>query len=129
MSRSRRQIAEQHAALDDLQVDVQRALDAGGANAIEDGLRALSGALEAHFELEERAYYPDRSSIGSDFAERLDELEGEHQQLRAELDDLRTAVVEGDVPALRSLFSVFAVALATHEAQEEKVMADLAERD
>lgn len=129
LARSRMQIADQHAGLDGLQVEVQRALDEGDRASIEDAVRALSGALEAHFSLEERAYYPDRATIDAGLANRFDEFEGEHEQLRAELDDLRAAVVRGDMPALGGLFSIFAVALAQHEADEEKTMADLAERD
>jgi len=128
LHRSQRQIAEQHEALDRLQTDMQRALDEGALPAIRDALRALSGAAEAHFELEEHAYYPGRSGLSGTFVRRLDELEADHEQLRAELDDLRSALEREDVPNLRAAFSIFATALAEHEASEEKLMEQLAER-
>lgn len=129
LTRSRRQIEEQHAALDRLQVDLQHALDDGAPRGIEDALRALAGAVEAHFELEEHAYYPDPARLAPEPGSELRALEGEHEQLRAELDDLREALEREGVPALRAAFSIFATALAEHEAREEKLMARLAERD
>lgn len=128
LERSQRQIAEQHEALDRLQADVQRALEDGGLPAIQESLRALAGAVEAHFELEEHAYYPARSGLSPNFARRLAELESDHEHLRAELEDMRLALVNEGVPALRTAFSIFATAIAEHEAAEEKLMAQLSER-
>jgi hypothetical protein len=129
MQRSERQIAEQHSALDRLQVDLQRALEDGADRDVEAALRALEGAVVAHFELEEHAYYPDPAGLPADTAEALRALEGEHEQLRAELEDLRRAYEGEGLPALRTAFSIFATALAEHETREEKLMERLSHPD
>lgn len=129
IQRSERQIAEQHAALDRLQVDLQRALENGAERGVEEALRALEGAVVAHFELEEHAYYPDPEALPAGPAEALRALEGEHEQLRAELEDLRRAFEGEGLPALRTAFSIFATALAEHETREEKLMERLSHPD
>jgi len=124
--RSRRQIAEQHASLDRLQTDVQRSLEHGDADGIRSALRALTGSVEAHFELEEHAYYPAADQLSAGQAQTLEALLADHEHLRAELDDLEHALDHEDVPGLRTAYSIFATALADHETREEKLMEEVA---
>jgi len=122
LQRSQQKILEQHEHLDALQLDLRVALDAGDVAAAERTLGSFSGAVEAHFELEESAYFPEQSALPDDAAARFDGLMGDHETLRQRLAGLRERLAKEGVDALRASFDSFVSDLEDHEAREEKAM-------
>lgn len=128
LQRSQQKILEQHAHLDAQQLDVRVALADGDVVAAEHALRAFGGAVEAHFALEESAYYPETSALDADLAAILGELMTDHETMRDQIGELRRALQEGGLPALRDAFDAFISTLDDHETREEKTMELIASR-
>jgi hypothetical protein len=128
VQRSQQKILEQHANLDALQLDVQVALADGDRESVELALRAFSGAVEAHFDLEESAYFPERTHLADDLAAALDKLMDDHESLRERLRELRHTLDHDGIPALRGAYDPFISALDDHEAREEKAIELIASR-
>ena len=120
-ARSQRRISEQHLHLGQLESELQSALGRGDDDGTAHAFRQLAGAIDAHFELEERAYYPDPNG-DAELAATFEGLVGEHAELRGELERLREVLTEGNLHAFSSAFHAFSTALGEHEAEEEKAM-------
>jgi hypothetical protein len=128
LQRSQQKILEQHSNLDALQLDVQVALADGDRASVELALRSFSGAVEAHFDLEESAYFPERSHLADDLGAVLEKLIDDHESLREHLRELRHTLEHDGLPALRGSYDSFILALDDHEAREEKAMELIASR-
>lgn len=125
LARASNKIAEQHRELQNLEEDVRIAITDRDAIATESALVKLEGALEAHFELEERAYYPIADGLEEAMAARFGELRRDHQGLREDLGDLRDELKQQGLTGFMRSFSAFAHDLAGHEQREEALMREL----
>ena len=123
---SLQRIGEQHGKILALRRTVESAVSRGDADAIADGIQRLSGTVEAHFELEERAYYPPDVPMEDPVADTLLSFIDQHESLRTELQTLRSLVAARRFDDFKSAFDAFCSTLADHEAREEKVISDLA---
>ena len=129
LARASSRITEQHQALTRLEDEVRRAITEGDAARTGSALVQLEGTLEAHFELEERAYYPIADGLDAGTVERFRELRDEHQLLREGLGDLRDGLKQEGLGGLLRTFTTFAHDLAHHERREESLMEELSRDD
>jgi uncharacterized protein YidB (DUF937 family) len=129
LARASKRIAEQHLALTKLEEEVRGAITQGDAERTRSALVQLEGTLEAHFELEERAYYPLADGLDAGTAERFRELRDEHQLLREGLGDLRDGLKQEGLGGMLPAFTAFAHDLAHHERREESLMEGLSRND
>lgn len=129
LARASKRIAEQHLALTKLEEEVRRAITQGDAAQTGSALVQLEGTLEAHFELEERAYYPIADGLDAGTAERFLALRDEHELLREGLGELRDGLKQEGLGGLLRTFTAFARDLADHERREESLMEDLSRGD
>ena len=106
-------------------MEVRRAITEGDAEETGSALVQLEGTLEAHFELEERAYYPIADGLDARTAERFEQLRDDHQRLREGLGGLRDGLKQEGLTGFLRAFSAFAHDLADHERCEEALMAEL----
>jgi hemerythrin len=126
MDRSLQQIVSQHGNILSLRHGLERAVRRADMDAIERGLLQLSGAIEAHFELEEGAYYPPAVPVESAAGDTLLSLVDEHERLRTELRTLGSLLSDGREKDFGRALEAFSSALTDHEVREEKAMRDLA---
>jgi hypothetical protein len=125
MARERRVISAQHRQLDDFVVLLAAALDAADAPSARVAYERFASALDAHFALEERFYFPALHSLRPALAADLEALEAEHRALGEGLARLGQLADAGDCPASLALLERFAGELAEHEGREEGLLASL----
>ncbi|MGH0037195.1 MAG: hemerythrin domain-containing protein [Myxococcota bacterium] len=125
LERASSKITVQHRELSDLEDGVRMAITDRDEIRTESAFVKLEGALEAHFELEERAYYPSADDLDAATAARFRELRADHQQLREDLSDLRDGLKQDGLDGLLRGFTAFAHDLAHHEEREEVLMEEL----
>lgn len=126
MRRSLCQIVEQHGSILILRQALENAVRSGDADAAARCLQRLSGAVEAHFELEEGAYYPPAVPVEGGAADTLLSFIEEHERLRVELRTLHSLLDDARSEDFKRAFDAFSSALTDHEAREEKSMQELA---
>jgi iron-sulfur cluster repair protein YtfE (RIC family) len=125
LKRASIKIADQHREISHLEEGVRIAITDRDPVQTESALVKLEGALEAHFDLEERAYYPIADGLEADAIERFRALRQDHQQLREDLADLRDGLKQEGLGTFMRAFSAFAHDLADHEGREETLMEEL----
>jgi hypothetical protein len=125
MARERRVISAQHRQLDDFVVLLAAALDAGEARAARVAYERFASALAAHFELEERFYFPALRGLRPALGPELEALEGEHHSLGEHLARLGQLADAGDCAACATHLERLAGELAEHEGREEGLLASL----
>jgi hypothetical protein len=125
MARESRVISAQHRQLDDFVIVLAAALDADDAGAARVAYERFASALEAHFALEERFYFPALRGLRPALGSALEALEGEHQALGERLAGLGRLAEAGDCAACLGLLERFAGELAEHEGREEGLLASL----
>lgn len=121
-----RQILEQHRRLRGLFTDVREALQAGfGLEDARDALARLGEALDAHFEQEDRLYFPPIASLRPEHRARIAALAEEHTDFRERLAriarDLDSDARESSAQAFREFTADF----GDHEKSEQKLLAEL----
>lgn len=129
LKRASNKISEQHRELTLLEDRVREAITDRDEVATESALVKLEGALEAHFELEERAYYPVADRFDDATQERFRRLRDDHQTLRDDLGDLRDELKQSGLRAFLRAFTTFGHDLADHEQREEALMKELRHAD
>jgi iron-sulfur cluster repair protein YtfE (RIC family) len=119
--RAARQIAEQH---DNLQ-DIARALDGAiGERALprmKELMTRYSGALDAHFSLEERVFFPALHGLHPERGEELERLSQAHRSFEAVIDRLRRSLDSADLDGFGSGFRRMIADMDRHEQHEERL--------
>lgn len=121
----KRAIVEEHRRLDALFAEARAALGAGDGESSESALAALEAALAAHFEQEDRLYYPAVAALRPEHAPSLRAFASGHVRFLAQLGALARRVREGALAEGRSELEAFALAFASHEAAEEELLRSL----
>lgn len=122
------QIADQHRHLMALRGEVDVTLERGTRRDAGSALARFETALAAHFELEQRSFFPALHGLSRSRSAELEALEREHEGFLAELRALAADVERVDATASRAVFERQLAALRDHEQREERLVAQIAER-
>lgn len=118
-------IVAAHRSLDGLFETTRQSLEEGlGAPAI-DAFCRLREALEAHFEQEDRLYYPPIAALRPDARRFVQEFAASHEAFRAKFDEIGELLERSRFDEAGRVFEQFADTFALHEAAEEKLLAEL----
>jgi hypothetical protein len=125
VDREGRRISSQHRQLDLFYSLVAAALERGSRRELETAFGRFQDALESHFDLEDRLYFPALHGLRPRLDAELAQLVREHTGFRDTLHRLgelfRKSPLKQAVPAL----DAFVSALCLHEGREEKLLEDL----
>jgi hypothetical protein len=122
------QIADQHRHLMALRGEIAAALERGAALDVGNAFQRFEVALAAHFELEQRSFFPALHGLARSRTPELEALEREHAGFLAGLRALAADVGRVDAGATRAAFERQLAALRDHELREERLVAQIAER-
>jgi hypothetical protein len=122
--RIRREVAQQHAALRPLYRSLWESVEIPAPEPPREAFRLYRRAIEAHFALEERLFFPALHGLHPERSREIDQLAREHVALRGDLDGLGGKVGDGAAARpLRAALEGFAQSLARHEEREEGLLA------
>jgi hypothetical protein len=117
----REEIAAQHRRLDGLFAAVRDAFARAGVEAAE-ALAELEAALAAHFEQEDRLYYPTVGSLRPEHRARVERFATDHERFLARLERVAEGVRRHALEEAAREFERFAEDFAGHEAGEEDLL-------
>jgi len=117
----REEIAAQHRRLDPLFEAVRDAFERAAVEA-DRALADLAEALAAHFEQEDRLYYPTIGSLRPEHRGRVDRFAIDHRRFLAQLDGVAERVQRRALEEASREFEAFAHDFAGHEAGEEALL-------
>ena len=123
--RAARQIAEQHENLERIAQELDGAIGEGGAPRLKDLMLRYSGALDAHFSLEDGVFFPALHGLDPERRTELEVLSREHRDFEAQITGLHGILEAADLPAFGRGFRALIAAMIRHEAQEEKLFRSL----
>lgn len=116
-------IAAQHARLDSFYGRVCSAIRGGVSEVASDAFANYRDALESHFAVEERVFFPALRGLRPELDTELADLVQEHSRFRRSLRDLERALASKQPDAGLERLEALAAALAAHELREEKILA------
>ena len=117
-----RRIASQHQQLNTLFGGVFQALDRGGIHLATEAFGRFCDALEAHFEVEERMYFPALHGLLPEIRGELSRLVERHGTMRRDLVAIRMLFTGGDRESVCPRLEKLAVDISRHEADEEHLL-------
>jgi hypothetical protein len=117
----RDEIVAQHRELDGLFEGVRSAFADAGRETGE-ALGELGEALAAHFEQEDRLYYPTVGSLRPEHRSTVERLAGDHERFLGRLEGVAERVRHGGLEQAAQEFERFAADFARHEAAEEALL-------
>jgi hypothetical protein len=123
--RAIRQMGEQHAYLRSIFAEIRRAIEQADAQRTREALGRLQEALEAHFRLEDRVFFPALNGLRSGHTEGLEMLSREHVGFADALRRLGMHLESSDLAGFGRDFDAFAGSLSAHEEHEERLVADV----
>ena len=117
----RDEIAAQHRRLDGLFGAVRHALSRAG---VEDGsaLAELEEALAAHFEQEDRLYYPTVGSLRPEHRASVARFASDHERFLGRLEKVAERLRSRALEEASREFEAFAADFAGHETREESLL-------
>jgi hypothetical protein len=118
----RGEIAEEHRRLDVLFEEARAALGAGPGEAARHALVILAEALEAHFEREDRLYYPAVGALRREHARLLRSFATGHTRFLAQLEAIERQLGVGPSAGAAAAFEALAADFAAHEEEEEGLL-------
>ena len=127
MRRALRQIGEQHRQLHEIRDRLGRALASGDPDEARDTLVRYRHAVGAHFELEDDVFFPALHGLHPDQREDLEALGRDHARLLAALAQMMPVLEQSGVESFAAAFDAFRRELARHEAEEERLVAGIAD--
>lgn len=116
---------QEHSELDALVAIVVETLDRGAVSPAAESLEEFDGALEAHFELEESAYFLLVERVSPEQLPSIAAARLAHSMMRKRLGDLRALVAKGDLRAARAGLDVVLEVFRAHEVEEAKLISQL----
>ncbi|MBW2245566.1 MAG: hemerythrin domain-containing protein [Deltaproteobacteria bacterium] len=118
-------IVAAHRSLDGLFEITRRSLEEGlGAPAI-DAFCRLREALEAHFEQEDRLYYPPIAALRPEARRSVQEFAASHEVFRERFGEIGGLLERSCFDEAGRAFAEFTEIFVLHEAAEEKLLAEL----
>ena len=127
VKRAARHIGEQHAHIGEIFRTLESAIARGDAAAARQGFERYSGAIDAHFSLEDRVFFPALHGLHPEHAKALEDLTEEHRGFLAELDRLGRELDAG-LERFGAGLAAIALELSVHESREERLVRELGTR-
>lgn len=118
-------IEEQHRQLGVLFVDARAALVRGELDAARARFEQLREALDAHFDQEDRLYYPPIAALRPGHKRTVAGIGEAHRRFREHFGEIATALEAGSLAAAQRAFEEFLDSFAKHEAIEEELVRSL----
>lgn len=118
-------IAAAHRSLDGLFDSTRRSLEEGHGASATDAFCRLREALEAHFEQEDRLYYPPIAALRPEAREAVEHIAADHEAFRTKFGEIGAQLESGRLEEAGRAFCEFAADFSIHEAAEEKLLAEL----
>jgi iron-sulfur cluster repair protein YtfE (RIC family) len=116
---------EEHSELDRLVGAVEECLNGGRVEVSRGALDDLAGALESHFDIEERVYFPLVERFSPEHAASVRAARLAHVKVVETLENLRDLVERGEVSAARRILALLLDRFRTHEREEARLIAEL----
>jgi len=118
-------ISSQHEKLNQLYADVRRELDRHARHSAFVCFGRLRDALEAHFEVEDRLYFPAVRGFRPDCSPLLDSLSADHVIFRKELVAIHRLLDAHEIEESQRLLDRLVAGLVAHEEKEDALLADI----
>jgi hypothetical protein len=127
--RALRQIGEQHLQLHEIRERLGAAIASREELEARDALVRFRHAIGAHFELEDRVFFPALHGLHPEEQPALEALSRDHLGLLAALQRLSPLLEEAAFESFGDGFDAFQRDLAQHERQEEGIVSRIADED
>jgi hypothetical protein len=118
-------IEEQHRRLAVLFQDTRSAFGGGEPERVRACFAGLREALDAHFDQEDRLYYPPIAALRPAHRATVAAIGEAHRWFRQRFGEIEAALDAGSLPAARRAFDEFVEAFAKHEVIEEELVRSL----
>lgn len=118
-------ISSQHEKLNQLYADVRRELDRRARHNAFVCFGRLQDALEAHFEVEDRVYFPAVHGFRPEHAPLLDSLSADHEVFRTELLAIHRLLDAHELDESQRLLDGLVSRLVEHEQKEDALLAEI----
>ncbi len=118
-------IAAEHRKLDVLFEGMRGAFQRGDEAQLRDAFARLRQAVEAHFDQEDRLYYPAIRALRPERRESLYGFVEAHVRFRGHFQEIAEGFEREDLAAVKGGFETFAEAFALHEVREEELLQSL----
>jgi hypothetical protein len=124
--RAARQIGEQHENLQRIARELDGAIAERAARRVRDLMLRYTGALDAHFSLEDGVFFPALHGLHPERRGDLEALSRAHRSFEAQIERLHGSLEAADLDAFGRGFQVLIADMGRHEAQEERLFRTLA---
>jgi hypothetical protein len=104
---------------------VEESLSGGRVDVSRGALDELAAALESHFDVEERVYFPLVERFSPEHAASVRAARLGHVKVVETLENLRDLVERGQVGAARRILALLLERFHTHESEEARLIAEL----
>lgn len=118
-------ISSQHEKLNQLYADVRRELDRRARHNAFVCFGRLQDALEAHFEVEDRVYFPAVHGFRPEHSPLLDRLLADHVEFRRELNAINRLLDAHELDESQRLLDALVIRLIAHEEKEDALLAEI----
>ncbi len=118
-------VEAEHRKLDVLFVGMRGALESGDEAQVRDAFARLRQAIEAHFDQEDRLYYPAIRALRPERSAALYDFGEAHAHFRGRFEEIAAGFESQDLERVGHNFEAFADAFAKHEVREEELLASL----
>lgn len=125
LRRAVRQMAAQHRHLEPIRELLTRALQRNAQEEAQTAFDRYREAIEAHFDLEERLFFPALHGLHPDRAEDLDALSREHERFLHEMGEIYESLCECKLSECAEAVDGFLSALTGHERREERLVVSM----
>ena len=116
---------QEHSELDGLVREVEARMGRGSLANTSQALEELEAALDAHFTVEERVYFPLIEKLSPERHNSIQAAREDHLRISERLDELRDLVECGALTAARRALAKLLDRFRDHEIQEAKLIEDL----
>ncbi len=116
---------QEHSELDGLVREVEARMGRGSLAKTSQALEELEAALDAHFTVEERVYFPLIEKLSPERHTSIQAAREDHLRISELLDELRDLVECGELTAARRALAKLLDRFRDHEIQEAKLIEDL----
>lgn len=118
-------ISSQHEKLNELYRDVARELERHARHRAFVCFGRLRDALEAHFDVEDRVYFPAVHGFRPEYASLLDALSQDHVRFRKELFGIHRLLEANELEESQRMLDQLVEELQAHEGREDALLAEI----
>jgi hemerythrin-like domain-containing protein len=117
-----------HRSCDALWADVEAAADRGASDDIAEPFRRFDAAMRRHLQMEEDVLFPAfEEATGMTQGGPTFVMRSEHAQMRGVLDQMASAVTEGDAQEVLDLGDTLLMLIQQHNQKEERMLYPMAD--